>query len=61
MYMAFKHRVLPSHKALIYMSVYFTPSHLLSVLFFSAITQYVSSAALKSGRCHFLQFIDGGS
>lgn len=29
--------------------------------FFSAITQYVSSATLKSGRCHFLQFIDGGS
>lgn len=27
----------------------------------SAVTQYLSSATSKSGRCDFLQFIDGGS
>lgn len=43
------------------MSVYFTPHRLLGGYFSPALTQYISSATSKSGRCHFLQFIDGGS
>lgn len=54
-------KVLPSHDVLFIRQFILLLAAFCGGYFFSAVTLYVSSATSKSGRCHFLQFIDGGS